>query len=120
MDIEQIREYCLAKKETTEGFPFGETALVFKVCGKMYALLSLDIPRSMNLKCEPEYALELRADYRSIRGGYHQNKKHWNTIDLEDSDVSFSFLKELIDHSYNLVVDKLKKADRERIRQEKT
>lgn len=115
MDIEQIRNYCLAKKEVTESFPFDEETLVFKVVNKMFALVPLEsVPPSINLKCDPEKAIELRDKYTSIRAGYHMNKKHWNTITVDDS-IPAQLLQELIDHSYELVVKKLKKADRERI-----
>ena len=113
MNIESLREYCLSKKGTTEGFPFDESALVFKVMGKMFAITNVDNPVSVNLKCDPEYALELRDRYpEQITGGWHMNKKHWNTVSyigpLRDQEFTA-----LIDHSYDLVVAKLKKADRE-------
>lgn len=115
MDIEQIREYCITKSGTSEGFPFGEQTLVFKVMGKMFALLPLDNPVSMNLKCEPEYAVELREEYpETIKPGWHMNKKHWNTVSLNGV-LRDSMLKELIDHSYLQVVKGLKKADREQL-----
>lgn len=115
IDIEKIREYCLAKREVTEGFPFDEKTLVFKVCGKMFALMGLEaLPKSINLKCDPERSLQLRDEYESIRAGYHMNKKHWNTVTFDD-DLPVHLLLELIDHSYNLVVKGLKKVDRERI-----
>lgn len=113
MDIETFREYCLAKKGVTESFPFNETTLVFKVMGKMFALLPLDNPVSVNLKCEPEYALELREEYDGlIIPGFHMSKKHWNTVSLVDN-LSYSLIRSLVDHSYGEVVKKLKKADRE-------
>lgn len=112
MNVEEARTYYLSKKATTEGMPFGEGVLVFKVMNKMYALLALDaVPATMNLKCDPDRALELREEYEGIKSGYHMNKKHWNTVTLE-SDVSEKLIKELIDHSYDLVVSKLKKADK--------
>lgn len=106
MDIEKIREYCLTKKGVTEGFPFDEETLVFKVMGKMYALLNLGEPSILNLKCDPEKAIELREEYSHIRPGYHMNKEHWNTFDLEGN-FKFSFLEEWIDHSYELILSKL-------------
>jgi len=113
MDIETLRNYCLAKKGVTEGLPFGESTLVFKVMGKMYALLPLDNPVSINLKCEPTYALELREAYDGrIRPGWHMNKTHWNTVSLVD-DLSYDLIRSMVDHSYEQVVAKLKKADRE-------
>ncbi|MBK8442501.1 MAG: MmcQ/YjbR family DNA-binding protein [Sphingobacteriales bacterium] len=110
MDIEAIRSYCMAKKGSSESFPFDESTLVIKVMDKMFALISLDrTPFSMNLKCEPEYALELRDRYNWVREGYHMNKKHWNTIDLEAGNIPTALLYSLIDHSYNLVVQSLPK-----------
>lgn len=112
MDIEQARLYCLSKKATTEGMPFGEGVLVFKVVNKMFALLSLgSTPHTMNLKCDPERAVALRDEWDGVRPGYHMNKKHWNTIELDQ--LPESLITELIDHSYKLVVKGLKKADRE-------
>lgn len=117
MNVEQARDYCLSKTATTEGMPFGEGVLVFKVMNKMYALLALDaVPATMNLKCDPDRALELREEYEGIKGGYHMNKKHWNTVTL-DADVSDEVITELIDHSYDLVVSKLRKVDKEELKQ---
>jgi len=109
MDVESLREYCLLKPGTTEEFPFDETTLVFKVMGKMFGLVSLQrMPLSLNLKCDPDRAEELRERYEAINPGYHMNKKHWNTINLEE-DVNGKVLANLIDHSYELVVSKLTK-----------
>ena len=107
MNVEQLREYCLAKKGTSEGFPFDEHTLVFKVMGKMFALVALErIPSQVNLKCDPERAIELREEYDgSIIPGYHMNKTHWNTVFLEP--LPSHLILELVDHSYQLVVDKL-------------
>lgn len=112
MDIQGFYEYCLGKKGVTEHFPFDEDTLVFKVGGKMFALSSLsqwekDEP-SVNLKCDPERALELRAQYEAIQPGYHMSKVHWNTIAVH-GDVPAVLLKELIDHSYDLVFKSLTK-----------
>ncbi|WBU88010.1 MmcQ/YjbR family DNA-binding protein [Cellulophaga omnivescoria] len=109
MNVEEVRAYCILKKGITEEFPFDEHTLVFKVVGKMFALLPLErLPPQINLKCNPELALELREKYDgAITPGFHMNKKHWNTILIER--ISPSLLKELIDHSYNLVVSKLTK-----------
>ena len=113
MNIEQFRDYCLSKKGVTESFPFDENTLVFKVLDKMFALTGLNAENaSANLKCDPDRALELREQYEAVQPGYHMNKKHWNTILLE-SDVGDDLLKELIDHSYELVVKKMRKKDRE-------
>ncbi|MCB0516089.1 MAG: MmcQ/YjbR family DNA-binding protein [Chitinophagales bacterium] len=111
MNIEEIRFYCLQKAATTESFPFDETTLVFKVADKMFALLSLEVPYSINLKCEPEKALALREKYYFILPGYHMNKKHWNTLQLDDK-PPVELIKSLIDHSYDLVVDGLPKKTR--------
>ncbi len=108
MNIEELRSYCLSKKGSSEGTPFGPDVLVIKVLNKMFATLSLSGELRMNLKCDPERALELRAEYPSVIPGYHMNKKHWNTIqDIEL--ISAHLLKEWIDHSYALVVKTLKK-----------
>jgi len=106
--IDVLREHCLAKKEVSESFPFDENTLVFKVYDKMFALISLERePLQMNLKCEPEKAIELREEYYQVIPGYHSNKKHWNTIVLEN--ISIEFVKKWIDHSYDLVWQKLPK-----------
>jgi len=104
MNIEEFRAYCLAKPNATEGTPFGENTLVFKVRGKMFALASLDeVPPRVNLKCDPERALDLRDRYEEVTPGYHINKKHWNTIELIGG-VPAAELRGMIDHSYELVV----------------
>ena len=113
MNIEEFRIYCLSKKGVTEEFPFDEVTLTFKVMGKMFALTGLNREDfSVNLKCDPDRAVELREEYPEIQPGYHMNKKHWNTVAFEES-LNDDFLEELINHSYDLVVAKLKKADRE-------
>jgi predicted DNA-binding protein (MmcQ/YjbR family) len=107
MDLAQFREYCLAKANATEGTPFGETVLVFKVVGKIFALASLDeVPARVNLKCDPDLALELRDRYEQVRPGYHMNKKHWNTIEIETG-IPDAEIRKMIDHSYDLVAKKL-------------
>ena len=112
MDVESFRLYCLGKHGVTEGFPFDESVLVFKIMGKIFALTNLDGPQfEVNLKCDPERAIELRTHHIEIKPGYHMNKKHWNTI-LFDGDLSEKLLLELTDHSYQLVVQSLKKSDR--------
>ncbi|OBQ51662.1 MmcQ/YjbR family DNA-binding protein [Tamlana sp. s12] len=117
MDIEQIRDYCLSKKGVSEDFPFDEHTLVFKVLGKMYALISLKKweqgEQAINLKADPEYALELRASHSCIRAGYHMNKKHWNTIYLNEEALPSDFIKTLIDHSYDMVVKGMTKKMRD-------
>src|SRR2546428_5539270 len=114
MDLADFREYCLTKPGATEGTPFGETVLVFKVGGKMFALVSLDqVPARMNLKCDPDLALELRDRYEQVRPGYHMNKKHWNTVDIEGG-IPDAELRKMIDHSYDLVVNTLPKSTAKR------
>ena len=107
MDLAEFREYCLTKPGATEGTPFGPDVLVFKVGGKMFALAALDeVPPTVNLKCDPDLALDLRDRYEQVRPGYHMNKKHWNTVEIEDGipDVE---LRKMIDHSYELVIKRL-------------
>ena len=112
MDLEKFREYCLTKAQVTEGTPFGEDILVFKVAGKIFALAALDeVPAKVNLKCDPDLALELRDRYEQVWPGYHMNKKHWNTVEL-DSGIPEAELRKMIDHSYELVAKSLPKAKR--------
>ena len=102
MNIEEVREYCIAKEDATEGFPFNDTALVFKV-GKIFAILDLsEDKRGISLKCTPDRAIELREEFSAITPGYHLNKTHWNTIALEGT-VPGDLIRELIDLSYDLV-----------------
>ncbi len=104
MNIEELRDYCLSLPGTTEGFPFGEQTLVFKVKGKVFLLTSLDTEIvQFNVKCDPEKAQELREQYDCVLPGYHMNKKHWNTI-LANGSVSNETLKSWIQDSYTLVV----------------
>lgn len=104
MNIEEFREYCLFKKYVTECFPFDEVTLVFKVANKMFALSGLEHhPSTVNLKCNPEKSIELRAEYPEIIAGFHMSKKHWNTITIEGN-IPNKMIVELIDHSYDLVV----------------
>ena len=117
MNIEEYRDYCLAKPGTTEHTPFGPDTLVFKVMGKVYALTGLDSFEFINLKCDPEYAVELREKYDgSIRPGYHMNKQQWNSV-YTDGRVSDVLIKQLIDDSYNLIVDKLPKKLKEELKE---
>ena len=106
MDIENFRQYCLGKPGVTEEFPFDDRTLVYKVMGKMFAAADLDLFDSINLKCDPELAVELRERYPAVRPGYHMNKKHWNTV-LVDGSLSDRLIRGWIDHSYNLVVEGL-------------
>jgi predicted DNA-binding protein (MmcQ/YjbR family) len=110
MTIDAIREFCIRLKDVTESFPFDDDALVFKVKGKMFALLSLQ-DRWLNLKCEPEKAITLREQYESVTPGYHMNKRHWNTIDL-GGNIPEKLIKEWIAESYELVVAGLPKKSR--------
>lgn len=109
MNIEEFREYCLNKKGVTEEFPFDEQTLVFKVLGKMFALSGLErLPPQINLKCDPDRSIELREEFDgSIYGGYHMNKKLWNTIEINN--LPHQLICELIDHSYDLVVENMPK-----------
>ena len=108
MSIEEIREYCLSKLGTTESFPFDEDTLVFKVMGKIFCLTSLSEPNRINLKCDPEKAVDLRERYECVLPGYHMNKKMWNTV-IIDGSVSKKLLQEWIDHSWDEVVKGLPK-----------
>ena len=115
MHVDAFREYCLRKSGVTEDSPFGPEHLVFKVGGKMFALLAFEeIPPTANLKCDPDLALELRDRYEEVRPGYHMNKKHWNTVQI-DGAVPQQELTRMIDHSYELVVKSLPRAERERL-----
>jgi predicted DNA-binding protein (MmcQ/YjbR family) len=102
MDIISLREYCIAKAGVTESFPFGDDTLVFKVNGKIFALASLEGDLTVNLKCDPAIAIELRERYPSVIPGYHMNKKHWNTV-LLDGSIPDKEVFSWIDHSYDLV-----------------
>ena len=104
MNIEEFRDYCLAKKWVSEEFPFDQETLVFKVAGKMFALTNVDYFESVNLKCDPEMAIELRESFNEVTPGFHMNKKHWNTIDVRGT-ISDELLKSWIDHSYQKVVE---------------
>ena len=113
MDIENIREYCLSKKAVAESFPFDSKTLVFKVGGKIFSLAMLEsIPLKINLKCDPDRALDLREQYESIQAGYHSNKMHWNTLEL-GGEIPKQEVFELIDHSYELVISNLTNKVRE-------
>lgn len=114
MNIEEIRDYCLSLNGVTESFPFDEVTLVFKVGDKMFALTSLDGPLSINLKCNPERAIELREMHDAVQPGYHMNKTHWNTIMVNGS-IPTPTIKEWILDSYHLVIASLPKSKREKI-----
>ncbi len=108
MNIEELREYCIAKKGVTESFPFDEETLVFKVMNKMFLLTNINKELSMNVKCDPEKAIELREQYSFVLPGWHMNKRLWNTVNIEGS-ISDKQIKEWIDDSYNLIVASLTK-----------
>lgn len=110
MDLETIREYCLNKKGVTENLPFNEDSPVYKVIGKIFLIANLNPPVSINIKCDPERAVELREKYEFVRPGYHMNKLHWNTVELVAGAPDKEIL-EWIDHSYELVVKGLSKSD---------
>lgn len=105
MNIEILRNYCISKIDSEECFPFGDDTLVFKKYGKIFALVNLEGDLSINLKCDPSFALELREKYPCVTPGYHMNKKHWNTI-LIDGSVSDNEIFSWIDHSYDLIKGK--------------
>lgn len=115
MNVEEFRIYCLSKAHVTEEFPFDESTLVFKVAGKMFALTGLNDPEfKVNLKCDPERSAELREHYESIRPGWHMDKLHWNTVHVDGS-FSDQFFLELVDHSYDLIVQSLPKKIRDQL-----
>jgi len=115
MNVESFRDYCLSKPATTEGTPFGPDDIVFKVEGKMFAIVALmEVPPRANLKCDPDLALELRDRYEQVQPGYHMNKKHWNTVVL-DGVIPEKELRKMIDDSYELVVRSLPKGKREKL-----
>ena len=109
MNFKALDTYILAKKGVTFNYPYDEKVRVYRIGEKMFALTSEERPVSVNLKCDPIYALELRSLYKGIIAGYHMNKKHWNTVTVEDSDMDDETVKELIDHSYELIYEKLTK-----------
>lgn len=119
MNIEELRDYCIAKPFAEETFPFDETTIVFKVLGKAFLLCGIDEqPLQFNVKCDPERALELREKYSFVLPGWHMNKKHWNTVVCEGG-ASKKLLKEFIDHSYDMVVKGMTKKEREKIQKKK-
>lgn len=112
MHIEELRDYCISLPAVTEEFPFDNDTLVFKVAGKMFALTSLSNPVSVNLKCEPEKAVEYRSTYNAVSPGYHMSKIHWNTVQF-NNDVEDALLLQMVLDSYRLVVQGLPKKIRE-------
>ena len=116
MNFEQLDNYMLKKPGVTFDYPFDEKVRVYRIAEKMFVLTKEEQPLEVNLKCDPIYALELRSLYEGVIPGYHMNKKHWNTVTVEGSDVDEETAKELIDHSYELVLSKLTKKQREILR----
>lgn len=114
MNLDSYREYCLSKKGVTEGFPFGEDVLVFKVLGKMFALSDVEDFESINLKVEPDKGVELREQYPAVQEAYHMNKKHWITV-MMDGTVPDKLVREWIDASYDLVVAGLPRKDKAKL-----
>lgn len=114
MDMETLREYCLGKPGVEETFPFGEETLVFKVGGKIFLLASLTEGNRFNAKCDPDRAVELRERYEEVQPGYHMNKRHWNTVRM-DGGLKAKEIREMIDHSYVMVLAGLPKKVREGI-----
>jgi predicted DNA-binding protein (MmcQ/YjbR family) len=108
VNIEELRDYCLQKPGVTESFPFGEDTLVFKVGEKIFLLSGLEDGQHFNAKCDPERAVELREQYAEVQPGYHMNKTHWNTVDMAGS-LTNKQLRDLVDHSYDLVLKSLPK-----------
>jgi predicted DNA-binding protein (MmcQ/YjbR family) len=117
VNIEALREYCISKPGVTEGFPFGEDTLVFKVGGKLFLLISLTEANRFNAKCDPELAAELRERYTEVQPGYHMSKTHWNTVYM-DGILTEKQLCDMIDHSYDLVLKSLPKKLRAEIAEE--
>ena len=115
MNIEEIRDYCLTKPGVTEGLPFGEDTLVFKVGEKLFLLTSISEADSFNVKCDPELAIELREQHPEVQPGYHMNKRHWNTVHT-DGNLTRRQICDMIDHSYELVFKGLPKSIREQIK----
>lgn len=117
MNVEELRDYCLSKKGASESTPFDDVTLVFKVGGKMFALIPLDENElSINLKCEPEQAVALREKYAAVKPGYHMNKTHWNTV-MVDGSIGKSELLQMVDHSYDLIVKSLTRKQQEALRE---
>lgn len=118
MTVDEYVTYCLSKPGVEESFPFDDQVLVMKVMGKVFALANITVfPLKINLKCDPERAIELRDEHEEVQPGYHMSKKHWNTVLVEEGTLEQSLILELIDHSYDLVVSKLTKKQKETLAQ---
>jgi len=113
MNVEEVREICLSMPHTTEDMPFGEGVLAVRVGGKIFTLIDLEKAETLNLKCEPERAIELREEYSGIIPGYHMNKAHWNTVYFDQ--IPVKLLKELIQHSYELILNSITKNKRKEL-----
>ena len=111
MNVEELRDYCLNKTGVSESFPFDQNTFVFKVGTKMFLLFNLDNFTSFNVKCDPEYEIELREKFTAVQPGFHMNKKHWNTVSI-DLDVHDKTLFDMVDHSYDCVVKSMTKKER--------
>ncbi len=111
---EDVKAYMMIKTATEETFPFGPDAAVYKVLGKMYAILPLDDPVRISLKCDPDFAEVLRENYDAVQPGYHLNKRHWNTVTVDGS-IPDDEIEEMIDESYRLVVLKMTKKDQKKL-----
>jgi predicted DNA-binding protein (MmcQ/YjbR family) len=109
LNVEELRDYCLQKSGVTEGMPFGNDTLVFRVGNKIFLLMSLNAGNRFNVKCDPELAIELRERHTEVIPGFHMNKVHWNTV-YTDGNLTNAQLCELIDHSYSLILKSLPKA----------
>ena len=117
MNIEEFRQYCLSRKGVTEEFPFDKNTLVYKVMGKMFALTDIQYFESVNLKCDPDLAVELRENHDFVKPGFHMNKMHWNTVEI-NWQLDDALLKSWIDHSYELVVSGLPRKQKEALKNE--
>ena len=120
IDLQQLKKYCLSKKGVSEDFPFDDETLVFKVGSKMFALTNIkEKELKINLKCDPMMAQDLRQEYEAIKPGYHMNKTHWNTVEI-DGTINDNIIEMLIDISYDLVFKGLRKKEREEINKKRT
>jgi len=118
MNLENITNYCLSKKGVIEDFPFNEETLVYKVGGKIFVLIPLEkMPLQINLKCDPEKAIELREQNENVEPGWHMNKKYWNTVTVNGS-IRWNDLKDWIDHSYDEVVKGLNKSEKDKLKKQ--
>ena len=117
MNVEEVRQICIARKGVTESFPFDDLTLVLKVGGKIFSLINLDKNPSVNLKCDPERAVDLREHHHAILPGYHMNKQHWNTV-LLDGSLPEKLIAEMIGHSYDLVYNSLPRKAKDEVDQE--